>query len=185
MIKFKALFLVSLLIAGGCQMHQNSTENESGSNGQQVRDDSTANIDRKESQEISKRIEKIVLEVPNVKAADAIVLGNYTFVAVDVGKNVERSQVDSIKHAVAKSLENDPNGKNAVIVADPDIIARLKEVGNDIANGAPLSGIMNELSDIAGRIMPEINGLNETPNDVKREQLPNDVKKEIKTEENQ
>ena len=34
--------------------------------------------------------------------------------------------------------------------------ARLKEVSEDIRNGKPIQGILNELADISGRLMPEI-----------------------------
>jgi len=53
-------------------------------------------------------------------------------------------------------LKKDPYGANAAVVADPDITARLKEISADIKNGQPLQGIMNELADIAGRLIPEI-----------------------------
>ena len=42
------------------------------------------------------------------------------------------------------------------MVADPDINARLKEIKEDIQQDKPIQGIMNELADIAGRLMPEI-----------------------------
>ncbi len=32
----------------------------------------------------------------------------------------------------------------------------LKEVSEDIRNGKPIQGILNELADISGRLMPEI-----------------------------
>ena len=46
--------------------------------------------------------------------------------------------------------------QTAVVVADPDMNARLKEVSEDIRNGKPIQGILNELADISGRLMPEI-----------------------------
>ena len=71
-------------------------------------------------------------------------------------KNLDRSEVGSIKYSVAESLKNDPHGARAVVVADPDLNARLKEVTEDIRIGEPIQGILNELADISGRLMPEI-----------------------------
>ena len=69
---------------------------------------------------------------------------------------MDRSEVGSIKYSVAESLKNDPHGARAMIVADPDVNARLKEIGEDIRKGEPIEGIMNELADIAGRLIPEV-----------------------------
>jgi YhcN/YlaJ family sporulation lipoprotein len=179
MIKFRLAFLALLLIAGGCQMANDDLKQNTEKNGQQ--NNSFSNIDTKESQEISQKLEKIVLEVPNVRNADAVVLGNYTFVAVDVDENVDRSKVGTIKHSVTESLQNDPHGKNAIVVADPDIIARLREVGQDIADGKPIQGIMNELADIAGRIMPEAHNNNQdSPSETNQnENMPAKDQKEL------
>ena len=58
--------------------------------------------------------------------ATAVVLGPYAIVGIDVNKNLDRSEVGSIKYSVAESLKNDPYGARAVVVADPDMNARVK-----------------------------------------------------------
>ncbi|WP_373710437.1 YhcN/YlaJ family sporulation lipoprotein, partial [Escherichia coli] len=74
--------------------------------------------------------------------------------------NLERSKVESIKYTVAQALKNDPYGANAVVVADPDTVSRLRGMASDIKAGRPVSGILDELAAIVGRVMPEV------PNDV-------------------
>ena len=59
----------------------------------------------------------------------------------------------TIKYSVAESLKNDPHGARAIVVADPDMNARLREIGEDIRKGEPIEGVMNELADIAGRLI--------------------------------
>ncbi|MCJ8006132.1 YhcN/YlaJ family sporulation lipoprotein [Lederbergia wuyishanensis] len=93
--------------------------------------------------------------IPNVHGATAVVLGNIAIVGIDVDANVDRSKVGTIKYSVAESLKHDPQGAGALVVADPDINARLREIRNDMAAGKPVQGIMNELSDIVGRIIPD------------------------------
>ena len=82
----------------------------------------------------------------------------------------------SIKYSVAEALQHDPYGAEAIVIADPDLFARLKEISKDIQRGEPVQGIMNELSDISGRLMPEI------PKSLKQtdpENAPNEPKKKM------
>ncbi|MGM9923315.1 MAG: YhcN/YlaJ family sporulation lipoprotein [Bacillus sp. (in: firmicutes)] len=158
MIKFRLMFLSLLLIAGGCQMANRGADNNTDLDDPEIRREAYDKINSQDNQEVSARLEKAALEVPHVESANAVVLGDYVFLAIDVNDEVERSQIGTIKFSVAERLQNDPYGKRAVIVADPDIIARLKEVGADIEAGKPIQGILNELADIAGRIIPEIPG---------------------------
>ncbi|MGE8206759.1 YhcN/YlaJ family sporulation lipoprotein [Heyndrickxia sp. NPDC080065] len=121
-----------------------------------VKDSNIRNVDRKSGQEISKRLVKLATSEPKVKDATAVVFGNYAIVGIDVDDKLDLSQVGSIKYSVAESLKHDPYGANAIVVADPDFTARLREIGQDIRAGKPGQGILNELADIAGRLMPEI-----------------------------
>ncbi len=113
-------------------------------------------ISLEESENISKRLANLAASVPDVQRATAIALGDYAVVAIDVDRDLDRSKVGTIKYSVAEALKEDPHGKNAVIVADPDIFRRLQEMGADIRAGRPIQGIVNELAEIVGRIMPEI-----------------------------
>ncbi|MEI5906024.1 YhcN/YlaJ family sporulation lipoprotein [Bacillus spongiae] len=132
--------------------------------------------DREQSLTVSKHLEKLAISTRNVKGATAVALGGYAIVGIDVDQNLDRSEVGTIKYSVAESLKNDPSGANAIVVADPDITARLKEIGQDIQNGHPLQGITNELSDIVGRLMPEVPRLLQDPNP---EDAPDKEKKKL------
>ena len=62
-------------------------------------------------------------------------------------------------------------------MADADTNQRLKEISADIKKGRPIQGIMEELADVAGRLMPEIPGdiINPNPKNAPEEpkkQLP-------------
>src|SRR3954466_15431129 len=147
---------ISLLLTG-CNANNHK---EIAKNGNQslvnVKNSYIEGVDRKSGQEISKRLVSLATSIPNVNDATAVVLGNYAIIGIDVDKNLDRSEVGSIKYSVAESLKNDPHGARAIVVADPDINARLKEIGEDIQKGEPLEGIINELADIAGRVIPEV-----------------------------
>lgn len=113
-------------------------------------------VDRKTGQEISKRLVMLATSIPNVNDATAVVIGPYAIVGIDVDSKIDRSQVGSIKYSVAESLKKDPYGAKAVVFADADTSQRLKEISADIQKGRPIQGVMEELADITGRLMPEI-----------------------------
>src|SRR5690606_39479185 len=108
--------------------------------------DSHLNTDttKASDEERAQHLANLAASVPNVNDATAVVLGNIAVVGIDIDGNVERSQVGTIKYSVAESLKHDPHGAGAVVVADPDINARLKEISEDIKNGKPIQGLMNE-----------------------------------------
>lgn len=151
--------ICAILLLAGCA---SSNNNQQGMNNVQqekllyVKNNIPQEADRNKGQETARHLIDLAKRVPKVKDATAVVLGPYAIVGIDVGSNLERSEVGSIKYSVAESLKKDPNGAQAVVIADPDIMARLKEISADIRNGKPISGIMNELADISGRLMPEI-----------------------------
>ncbi|WP_139187816.1 YhcN/YlaJ family sporulation lipoprotein [Bacillus tuaregi] len=154
-MKAYIMLLFSLLILASC-----GGNNEAGNDKQQqtinVKNSTIQEVDKQTGQEISKHLADLATSIPNVNDATAVVLGRYALVGIDVNKNLDRSEVGSIKYTVAESLKNDPNGARAIVVADPDINARLKEIADDIQSGEPIQGIMNELADISGRLMPEV-----------------------------
>lgn len=148
------LIATSFLILSGCN-NNDGAENQK-QNLIQVKNSNIQNVDRKSGQQIAQHLVELTTGLPNVEDATAVVLGKFAFVGIDVDANIDRSQVGSIKYSVAESLKKDPYGANSIVIADPDITARLKEISKDIENGEPIQGIINELADISGRLMPEI-----------------------------
>lgn len=179
-----------ILALVGCGT-QNNAANDERQNLVKVKNSTIEEVDRETGQKVSKHLVDLATSVPNVRDATAVVLGNYAIVGIDVDRNIERSQVGSIKYSVAESLKNDPHGARAVVIADPDMTARLREVAEDIRAGNPISGIMNELSDISGRLMPEVpadmiepkakNGKNATENPKK--EMNNQDSKQLEKEQ--
>ncbi|WP_066369721.1 YhcN/YlaJ family sporulation lipoprotein [Neobacillus fumarioli] len=176
---------ICLVLAGCNTKNQNQLmKNEH----QSVKNSSIHNVDRKTGQEISKRLVSLATSIPNVNDATAVVLGRYAIVGIDVNSKLDRSQVGSIKYSVAESLKKDPYGANAVVVADPDTTERLKEIQADINHGRPIRGIMEELADVAGRLMPEVPGDLITPNpqnapEKQDHKLPSNEEKQLKKEQ--
>lgn len=191
-IKMKKTLIIAalLLILAGCSTKKELSNNVNDSS-VKVKNSYIENVDRKTGQEISKRLVKLATSIPNVKDATAVVLGRYAIVGIDVNAKIDRSQVGSIKYSVAESLKKDPYGAKSVVVADADTTQRLREIQEDINKGRPIQGIMEELADVAGRLMPEIPGDILTPSPKNAPEKPdkklnsNDQKKLEKEQEDQ
>jgi YhcN/YlaJ family sporulation lipoprotein len=153
-----------LLLLSGCSSTKNISQNNEKQSLEKVKNSYIDNVDRKSGQEISKRLVHLATSIPNVEDATAVVLGRYAVVGIDVNPKLGRTQVGSIKYSVAESLKKDPYGANAVVVADADTTERLKEISTEIKKGRPIRGVMEELADVTGRLMPEIPGDLITPN---------------------
>ena len=133
-------------------------------------------------EQIAEHLVDLATRNPDVKDATAVVAGNYAVVGIDVDKGLERSRVGSVKYSVAETLKDDPYGAKAVVVADADMVERLREMRKDIQNGKPVSGVMNELAAIVGRLMPQIPydiNTDKGPNEGNNKQLKKGEKKQL------
>lgn len=148
--------ILALLFLSACGGNNLGREANNHPNTITVKNSTIEEVDRKNGQQISKHLVELASSVPNVNDATAVVIGNYALVGIDVDEDIDRSQAGTIKYSVAEALKTDPYGAKAVVIADPDLNARLKEIADDIRKGKPIRGIMNELADISGRLMPEV-----------------------------
>jgi YhcN/YlaJ family sporulation lipoprotein len=106
-------------------------------------------------QAIAERMVKLAVGIPQVRGASAISLGPYTLVGIDVDPTLDRGRVGTVKYTVAQALHEDPQGTNALVTADVDLVARIRSLSHDLKNGRPVAGILEELAEIAGRIVPQ------------------------------
>lgn len=106
-------------------------------------------------QATAERLAKLATNIPEVREATAIVFGKTAIVGIDLDDGLDRSRVGTIKYTVAEALKSDPQGANAIITADPDIVRRVREINREIQQGRPLEGFANELSNIIARLMPQ------------------------------
>ncbi|WP_144469911.1 YhcN/YlaJ family sporulation lipoprotein [Bacillus pumilus] len=158
---FLTLFMVqAIMLLGACQQQEKSEALDKQDGRQHVVrvSDSTKKKTNqaRSSTDVAQHLVKVTEHVADVNDATAVVIGSYAVVGIDVKDDLDRSKVETIKYSVAKALKNDPEGANAVVVADPDTVSRLKEMGKEIQAGRPVSGIMDELAAIVGRVMPEM-----------------------------
>ena len=170
------LLLTTALFISGCNSKNEANEPDTARNEtnqfMNVKNSPHDDIQLEDSQKISQHLANLAGSVPEVNRATAVAIGRFAIVGIDVDKDLDRSKVGAIKYAVAEALKKDPMGANAIVVADPDFMARIDEIYEDIKNGKPIEGILNELSDITGRLMPEIPGDLQTPDAEKQMEEP-------------
>jgi len=171
-IIFFCLFFVFQL--SGCRQNNGVTDTSNNNRSQymNVKNSSMNDVRKEDSEEISNHLANLAANVPNVNRATAVAIGKFAVVGIDVDKDLDRSKVGTIKYSVAEALKKDPYGANAVVVADPDFFARIDEIRKDIQDGRPVQGILNELSDIVGRLMPEMPGNLQDPSIENRTEEP-------------
>ncbi|VEF48542.1 sporulation lipoprotein YlaJ [Bacillus freudenreichii] len=152
-----AILLLIALTLGACGQ-MNETQRDDGQPSVQKTRTEINRQDNTRTAEESRAdyLADLASSIPNVRGATAVVAGDYAIIGIDVDKDLDRSKVGTIKYSVAESIKHDPLGAGAVVVADPDINARLKEIRADMSAGRPIQGIINELADITGRLMPEL-----------------------------
>ncbi|MFD1705752.1 YhcN/YlaJ family sporulation lipoprotein [Siminovitchia sediminis] len=153
----KAIWFCSVLLLGACGGQADEPQQEMQPSLQQTRTEMNQEDPAGVSDEDrADYLARLASNMPGVRNATAVAAGDYTVIGIDVDKDLDRSKVGSIKYAVAESIKHDPLGEGALVVADPDINARLKEIRQDMEAGRPLQGIINELADITGRLLPEL-----------------------------
>src|SRR5690606_38404354 len=106
--------------------------------------------------EMAEHLAHIASSIPGVKHATAVVLGPYSVVGIDVDAELDRTRVGTIKYSVAEAIKQDTNGSNTMVVADGDVTERIRRMSLKIRQGHPEDAILDELSEIVGRYMPEV-----------------------------
>ncbi|AOH54150.1 hypothetical protein ABE28_007275 [Peribacillus muralis] len=181
-----------MLLMTGCSMNNKNQASEDHAKNHitKVHNSTIQEADRETGQQTAKRLTGLAKSIPEVNGATAVVLGKYAIVGIDIDQDIERSQVGTIKYSVGEALKHDPDGASAIIVADPDLNERIREVAKDIKGGKPVRGILNELADITSRVIPEVPGdiLTPTPSktiDKEKDKLnDHQERKELDKEQN-
>lgn len=154
----KELVIVTalLLMLTGCGNTNKSESSPSNNNNGNYQAQSVKQHQAGNHNDSIAHLEKLAKDVEGVNNAHVVIIGNTAVVGIDVDADLERSRVGTIKYSVAEAFRNDPYGVNAIVTADMDLGERIKEIGNDISAGRPVLGITEELSDIIGRIIPQV-----------------------------
>ncbi|NHN30906.1 YhcN/YlaJ family sporulation lipoprotein [Paenibacillus agricola] len=120
-----------------------------------------------DNQAIAEHLEQLATSIPQVESAKCVVIGNTAVVGINLPGDMDRAKVGTIKLSVAEALKKDPYGVDAIVTADMDLSTRISKVREEIRIGRPVSGFAEEMSEIIGRIIPQL------PRDVSPVPSPN------------
>ena len=178
-----ALLFVSCLLLTGCSSEQNrqntpsdnnqtpSTQNStnmspnnngmnSGMNGTNSTDNATRmGTSTTGSNSLHQRAEKIadavVDDIDAVKDARVIISDKMAYVSVSITETAGADTAKTLKEEVGQVVKKtDTAIEDVYVMEDADTFTRMKEMVDDIANGKPVSGFIEELDNMFTRVMP-------------------------------
>ncbi len=171
-----ALLFVSCLIFTGCgnsntqqtppaNNNQTDTQNNKDTNNTNNTDNVTNNTDNnvaentKDNSDLSARAEKIadavVNDVAQVKDARTVISEKIAYVSVAIEKTADTAESAALKDEITQVVKKtDTEIETVYVMEDPNTFTRMKEIGEDIANGKPISGFVEELENLFVRVTP-------------------------------
>ena len=140
---------------------QNGTDNNNNGNNSNTNDvnQNSAADDLVDNADMSQRAEKvakaIVDDVKDVEDAHVVLSEHAAYAAVKIKAADQTGQAESVKEEVIKSAKAADKDLTDVYVSEsPDIFTRLEEIGDDIGEGRPISGFVEELENLFVRVTP-------------------------------
>ena len=96
-----------------------------------------------------------VVNLGEVDDAVIIVNDNNAYVAAKLDRSSRNELTSDIKDKIARAVKSvDEDIDNVYISINPDFYDRMKSYSKDIQKGRPISGFMDEFSDIIRRVFP-------------------------------
>lgn len=140
-------------------------QNDSNGTNNGTNSDANANNDNspvenlKESNDMSERAEKIakaiVDGVEDVEDANVIISEHLAYAAIKIKADDPKGEAEAIKKAVIEKAKAADSDLTDIYVSESaDVFARIKEIGDDIGEGKPISGFVEELENLFVRITP-------------------------------
>lgn len=117
-------------------------------------DDKTAN-DKNLSAEAEKIATAIVDGVDEVEDAHVLISEHMAYAAIKIKSTADTAEAENIKKAVIEKAKATDSSLTDVYVSESaDTFTRIGEIGEDIADGKPISGFMEELENMFVRVTP-------------------------------
>ena len=177
-----ALVFVSCLLLTGCGRDQNqsgtssdnnqtpSTQNSSdlnsGMNGTNTQDNmngatnrmgtNTATTDNTALHDRAEKIaDAVIKDVEQVSDARVIISEKMAYVSVEITKTADAQASETLKEEIGRVVKKtDTQIEDVYVMEDADTFTRMKEMVEDIGNGHPISGFVDELDTMFTRVMP-------------------------------
>ena len=97
----------------------------------------------------------IVDGVEDVENAHVLISEHMAYVAVQIKDSDPTGEAEAVKEAVIKKAKEADQDLDDVYVSESaDVFARMGEIGQDITEGKPISGFIEELENLFVRVTP-------------------------------
>lgn len=99
----------------------------------------------------------IANEIEEVNSATVVFADEVAYVGIDLKAKVPDARAEEIKKEIAGLIKRqDPDVDTVYVTEDADTFTRLQEIAQDIENGRPLSGFLDELETMFKRVTPSM-----------------------------
>ena len=139
----------------GMNSDMNGTTNMNGANGT----GNTTRMGTVDNNSLHQRAEKIadavVDDIDAVKDARVIISDKMAYVSVSITETAGADTAKTLKEEVGQVVKKtDTAIEDVYVMEDADTFTRMKEMVDDIADGKPVSGFIEELDNMFTRVMP-------------------------------
>jgi spore cortex protein len=145
--------LLSLAACGNNQtrnLHQQNVNNQHPVS--TINPNATKNMDQK--YRIADQTATQLTKVPGVQQANVLVSDRNAYVAAVLNRDVPYTP--ALENQIAAEVKKvDPQIDKVYISVNPDFVGRVSTYVNDVRNGRPVSGLVNDLSDLVNRMFPK------------------------------
>ncbi|MBU4533980.1 MAG: YhcN/YlaJ family sporulation lipoprotein [Firmicutes bacterium] len=111
--------------------------------------------DPREATGLAQKMVREAEKVEGVESATVVLAGSTAYVGINVERGTEDRQTEQIKRTVATRIKNADNRIARVLVTtDPNLITRLEEISQGVAQGRPVDAFTDELRELNQRMTP-------------------------------
>ena len=168
-----AFLCLSCLIFTGCSKNNNTqqtppaTNNQTDNTQNNVSDDNNA-MEQKDNKDAEDNVDNtdlhqraeqfadaVVNDVAQVKDARTVISEKMAYVSVAIDETADTAESATLKEEISQVVKKtDAEIETVYVMEDADTFTRMKEIGEDIANGKPVSGFVEELENMFVRVTP-------------------------------
>ena len=105
----------------------------------------------------SQMIAEKISNMEEINSATVVLANNSAWVGVDMKASTTPTMTNELKNKITDMVKTEDKAVQTVYVtADADTVTRLRNMAQDIASGRPVSGFIQELTEIGRRITPTV-----------------------------
>ncbi len=138
----------------------NTSSNLNGNNAADTNPTSrTADNNTAGDNDLHQRAEKIAKavtsDIAQVKDSRVVISERMAYVSVEIDKTADTAESATLKDEISNVVKKtDTEIETVYVMEDADTFTRMKEIGEDIAEGKPVSGFLEELQNMFVRVTP-------------------------------